>query len=288
MEKNEESKNNSQQNVAKVEKKQSETKKISTGTIIGISIGVVIAILLIVIIVLLLGKGQDPNNQNSNNSNNNTTEKTTNNTPTKIEASSYEELEKVVNDDITKTTSELDNEFQTLSASITSYNDYVKKKDDVKAFYEKVVDTTDALNIRMREYALKYAQLILSTEKSYRDKYKAMDDLKDAIYDDAGDDIKDAIYEDLSEDIKKAFYSGVLKKCPDGIDYSNWYDISSDDYSNWYDMSSDVYSSWYDMSSDVYEFYYELASEIYSNDEDGIQDKLDDFQKDINKLKGVK
>ena len=178
MEKNEESKNNSQQNVAKVEKKQSETKKISTGAIIGISIGVVIAILLIVIIVLLLVKGQDPNNQNSSNSNNNTTEKSTNNTSTKIKASSYEDLEKIMNDDIDKTTSDLKKEFETFSNEITSYNDYVAKAKDVKNYYKKVVDTTEQLDIRMREYALKYVELILENEKSYSDKYNAMKKIK--------------------------------------------------------------------------------------------------------------
>lgn len=261
-------------------KKSMERKESKTGLIIGIIIGAVIVILLIVIIVLLIGKGNNNSQNNSGKPNNINTVNVSG-----IKANSYEELEKAMNDDIDKTTSELKKDFDTLSAGIKTYDDYVKKAKEVEDYYDKVVGTTKELDIRMREYALKYVELILKKEKSYDDKYDAMKDMEKAVYDKGGDKIEDAIYDDLGDDCEDAFYEGVLDDQPDSVSYSDWYDVRSDEYSNWYDMRSDVYSDWYDMRSEIYSFYYDVAGKLYSKDEDGVQKKIDDFKEDIEKLK---
>lgn len=139
--------------------------------------------------------------------------------------------------------------------------------------------------IRLQEYTVKYAELIMSADMSNDDKYDAFDDLNDCIYDEAADDLNDGIYEGLLEDMQDAIYEKVLDDSDDAKDYSEWYDARSNEYENWYDTRSDVYENWYDTRSDVYSFYYDMRGELWSDDIEKAEKTLVDYKADVEKLK---
>lgn len=201
------------------------------------------------------------------------------------EADSVEELEtailKYVNDEIAV----LNTEFTELIAEISTYNKYVKNIDDVEAFYEKVSNTSYSISVKLREYSIDYAELILDSDMSTDDMYDAFDDLYDCIYEDAADALYDGIYDGILKDLYDAFYDGVVSDGMDSTDYSSWYDTSSDAYELWYDTSSDCYENWYDMQSDVYGFWSDVKGEIYGNDISGAKEEITDFKEDVKKYR---
>ena len=197
---------------------------------------------------------------------------------------SIEEIESNVEKDVENTINSLNTEWQTLSAKITSYDDYVKNADEVEAFYEKINDDTKQLCDRLQTYTVKYAEMILSSDMSNDDKYDAFDDLSDCIYDKATDDINDGIYEGLLEDMQDALYDGVLDDSDVASSYSEWYDVRSDEYEYWYDTRSDVYENYYDTRSDVYSFIYDIRGELWSGEIEKAKEKFDDYKADVEKL----
>lgn len=162
---------------------------------------------------------------------------------------------------------------------------YVENAEKVKQFYEKINIQTEQACIRIQEYTVKYAEMIMSSNASNDDKYDAFADLNDCIYEDALDDLNDGIYEGVLEDMQKAIYEGVLDDSDAAPSFSDWYDIRSDEFENWYDTRSDVFDVWYDTRSDVYDFYYDMRGKLWSNDIEKAQKKFDDYKEDVEKLK---
>ena len=202
-----------------------------------------------------------------------------------LSASTIEELEGNISKDIENTVNALNSEWQTLSATLTTYDDYVKNAEKVEQFYEKINTQTEQACIRLQEYAVKYAEMIMSSDMSNDDKYDAFDDLNDCIYDDVSDDLNDGIYDGLLKDMQDALYEGALDDSDDADSYSDWYDVRSNEYENWYDTRSDVYENWYDTRSDIYSFYYDMRSELWSDDIEKAEDILADYKEDVKKLK---
>lgn len=198
---------------------------------------------------------------------------------------SIEELEGNISKDSEDAINALNTEWQALSETITTYDEYLKNVERVEAFYEKINNNTEQLCVRLQEYALKYAELIMSSDMSNDDKYDDFDDLKDCIYDDATDDLKKGIYDGLLEDMQDALYDEVLDDSEDADSYSEWYDTRSDEYENWYDTRSDVYEHWYDTRSDIYSFYYDMRGELWSDDIERAEELMENFKQDIDKLK---
>ncbi len=200
-----------------------------------------------------------------------------------ISATTIEELEGVISKDVEDTINALNAEWQTLSGTISTYDDYLKNAEKVEAFYEKINSNTEQACIRLQEYAVKYAEIIMASDMSSDDKYDAFDDLNDCIYDDAADDLNDGIYDGLLKDMQDALYEGVLDDSDDADDYSEWYDVRSDEYENWYDTRSDVYENWYDTRSDVYSFYYDMRGELWGDDIEKAEKTLADYKADVEK-----
>ncbi|MBQ3088032.1 MAG: hypothetical protein IJC36_00180 [Clostridia bacterium] len=258
-----------------------------------------LALLLVVMMVLSLSACGE-NQQTEQNTGNNQTQSTNNNddistdngktnvdtTPsTNTSANTIEELEGIITKDIEDTVNALNSEWETLSATITTYDAYVKNAEKVEQFYEKINTQTEQACIRLQEYAVKYAEMIMTSDMSNDDKYDAFDELNDCIYDDAADDLNDGIYDGLLKDMQDALYEGVLDDSDDAPSYSDWYDVHSDEYENWYDTRSDVYEVWYDTRSDVYSFYYDMRGELWGDDIEKTQKTLDDYKADVEKLK---
>lgn len=140
----------------------------------------------------------------------------------------------------------------------------VENTDKVEAFYKQVCGDTQNLCIRMREYSINYAEAIMASDKSNDDKYKDFEELYDCIYDDAGDDIYDEIYDGILDDIYDDFYDGIL----------------DDAYDN-----GAPYDEWSDFRSDVYDFWSDMRSELWDDDIERAEEKIVDFQEDVEKLK---
>ena len=169
---------------------------------------------------------------------------------------------------------------------IDTYEMYLESTDKVEAFYKKVYDDTKNLCIRMREYSINYAEAIMASDKSNDDKYKDFEGLYDCIYDDAGDDIYDEIYDGILDDIYDDFYDGILDDAYDnGAPYDEWSDARSNEYDWWSDARSDVYDEWSDFRSDVYDFWSDMRSELWDDDIERAEEKIVDFQEDVEKLK---
>lgn len=198
---------------------------------------------------------------------------------------SFEEVDATVQKDIEDTIGALRAQYDKLTADIDTYDKYLNSTAQVEAFYNTVYTETQRLCIRMREYSINYARLVLDSGKSNDDMYDDAEIIYDNIYDDAGEEIYDEIYDGILEDIYDAFYDGILDDAYDGASYKEWSDARSDEYGWWSDARSDVYKKWSDFRSDVYSFYSDMRSDLYGNDIEGVEKEIQKFQEDINKLK---
>lgn len=204
---------------------------------------------------------------------------------TDIKATSLDELENLVVKDVENTIDTLKKTYEELTTKIDTYDKYKEHKNEVKSFYSLVVVTNKNLSIRLREYALIYAELILKSDDLVDDKYEEMENLYDVVYDDAGDDVYDEIYDGILDDIYKRYYDGILDDAYDTVEYDEWSDLHSDEYDWWSDASSDVYDDWSDFRSDVYDFWSDVRGELWDKDIEKAIDIKEDFKSDINKLK---
>ena len=93
--------------------------------------------------------------------------------------------------DVEGTKAKLESERDALSEEITDFDVYTKNVDKVKAYYEDALKQTELLSIRLREYAYKYAELIMNEDVSYKVKYKDLSGIYEYIYEDAGKDMYD-------------------------------------------------------------------------------------------------
>lgn len=200
-------------------------------------------------------------------------------------ATTIEELESIIAKDIENTVNTLNSDWETLLAKVTTYDDYVKNAEKIEQFYEKINEQSENACIRLQEYAVKYAEMIMASNMSNDDKYDAFDDLNDCIYDDAADDLNDGIYDGLLKDMQDALYEEVLDDSEKAPSYSDWYEIRSNEYENWYDTRSDVYENWYDTRSDIYEFFSDMRGKLWSDDIEKANKTLSDYKEDVEKLK---
>ena len=201
-----------------------------------------------------------------------------------VSASSLDEIEEMASKDVEDTKEKIESERDALSEKITDYNSYTKNVDKVKAYYDDALKQTELLSIRLREYAYKYAELIMNEDASYKVKYKDLSGIYEYIYEDAGEAVYD-IYDKTVKDMYDIYYDGIIKDAYDTEDYDVWSDVSSDAYDDWSNCLSDIYDVWSDMQSDIYEFQSDLRSEVYDHDDERAQKKMDKFKKSILRMK---
>lgn len=174
--------------------------------------------------------------------------------------------------------------YDTLVASIGSYDAYVQNIDNVEAFYDGVITDTASICVQLRQYSIDYVNLIVSTDEKYSDQYDDLEEVYDVVYDDAGEQIYDEIYDGVLSDAYDDFYDGIVSDGYDTVPYDDWSDVHSQEYDLWSDTRSDVYDLWSDCRSDIYDFWSDVRSDVYSEDDEDTQNDIADFQEDVNDL----
>lgn len=172
-----------------------------------------------------------------------------------------------------------------LSGETKSFDSYKKNQEKISNYYDEIVKDSEEFSIRVREYALKYGEIIVNSDKSFDDKYDELEGIYDDIYDGVAEDLYNNIYNGLLEDMYDYYYDGILSDAYDNISYDDYSDISSAEYKNYSNTQSDVYKAYYKCRSDVYQFYSKLQRKLFSKDLDKTKEIIQDFSKDIEKLK---
>lgn len=106
-----------------------------------------------------------------------------------VSASTIDEIEEMASKDVEDTKAKLESERDALSEEIKDFDAYTKNIDKVKAYYDDALKQTELLSVRLREYAYKYAELIMNEDISYKVKYKDLSGIYEYIYEDAGKDM---------------------------------------------------------------------------------------------------
>ena len=194
-------------------------------------------------------------------------------------ASSIEELESVIDAHVSECVQALAKEWETLSTDIDTFEKYQANVGVIEEFHSHIEDSASQILVMICNYGASYADFILQSGSSTKDMYKAFEDFKDCIYEDACEYVKDDIYEDLLEEVKDYYYEGIINDAKDSVNYSDWSDARGDAYSWWSDARGEVYGEWSDTRGDLYSFYSDIRSELYSGDIDGANDELEDFRK---------
>ena len=202
-----------------------------------------------------------------------------------IQAATLEELNELVPQEIDVRVAALNEQYEKLQAEIDTYDKYIGNQEKIKDYYSSVYQDMQDTCIRMREYCVKYAQIILESEKANDEKYDDLEDMYDVIYEDAGEDIYDEYYDGVLEDIYDVYYDGILDDAYDTVEYKEWSNARSEEYERWSDVRSAAYECWSDFRSEVYEFWSDMRSEFWDDDIDRVQEKIQDFQDDILQLK---
>lgn len=202
-----------------------------------------------------------------------------------ISANTIEELEGIIAKDVENTINALNREWEPIAASVKTYGEYINNAEKIEAFYEKVTSESELANIRLQSYAIKYAELIMSSDMSKENKYDAFDDLCDYIYEDSADDLYDGIYEGLLENMYEVIYEDALDDSSSAPTYSDWSNARSKEYRNLSDARSDFYRSYSSARSDIYKFISRMRSEIWAGKIEEAQEIIDDYKADISKLK---
>ena len=99
-----------------------------------------------------------------------------------VSASTIDEIEEMAIKDVEDTKEKLESERDALSEGIKDFDAYTKNIDKVKAYYEDALKQTELSSIRLREYAYKYAELIMNEDVSYKVKYKDLSGIYEYIY----------------------------------------------------------------------------------------------------------
>lgn len=201
--------------------------------------------------------------------------------------SSVEELETTIDAHVSECTQALNAEWSALAAEIDTYDKYVENIDKIEAFHTHIEDASDQILVMICKYGISYAELIMQSDSSGKDKYNNFEDFKDCIYEDACSVVKDEIYDGILDEIKDYFYDGILNDAKKYVKYSDWSDVHSDAYSWWSDARNEVYSNWSDTRGDIYNFWSDIRSKLYSGDIDRANKKLQNFIEDVEKRDSI-
>lgn len=200
-------------------------------------------------------------------------------------ATTAEELEENIENHVSECIQAIWLDWETLSQEIDTYEEYVENLDKMEDFHMYVEDSTNAILIMINEYTIEYAELIMASDMTSKDKYNDIEDIKDCIYEDACEMVKDEIYDDLFDEIKDYYYDGIIKEAKDSVKYSEWSDVRSDAYGWLSDARSEVYDDYSDARSDIYDFCSDMRSELYSGDIAKANEVLQDFKAEVEKSK---
>ena len=203
------------------------------------------------------------------------------------EVETTEELSEIIEDDVKATIDGLIAEYEAITSVLSDFDAYLVNPALTEEFYRNIIEETEALSIRLRDYALRYAEIIIDADTDFDDKYDDLEDIYEEIYEDAADEIYDEIYDNILDDMYDNIYDGIIDDAYETVEYDIWNDARSSEYSMWDEARSEVYSSYDNVRSDIYLFYDKLRSHTYKEKVEKINKDIDKFQKKIFKLKGI-
>lgn len=200
-------------------------------------------------------------------------------------ANSADEFEDVVYAHVSECVQALKNEWKSFSKDINSFEKFTNNSKSVKDFHRHIEDSSHQIFALICDYGVAYADLILKSDSTSKEKYKAFENFKECIYEDACEIVKEEIYDGLLNEIKKYYYDGIIKNAKDNVQYSDWSDARSKSYNWWSDARGNVYSDWSDTRSSIYRFFSNIRSELYKGNIEEAKDELQDFKKKVDKMK---
>ena len=192
-----------------------------------------------------------------------------------------------VEQDVEATVGSLTSEYETIKQTLADFSAYQNNPSLTEEYYAKINTEIKALSIRLREYALKYATIVIDSDTSFDDKYDDLEDIYNDIYEDAAEEIYDEIYDSLLDDMYDDIYDGIIDDGYDTVAYDVWDDARSFEYGLWDDTRSQVYTLYDDVRSDIYNFYDKIRSHVYKENSEKINKDIAKFQKKVDKLKGI-
>ena len=201
-----------------------------------------------------------------------------------VSVNTIEELEQMVATDVENTIAALRGEYENLLAGIDTYDAYMEQVGEVEAFYAEICRENRDICIRMRQYSIAYAELVCEGEGTRGEKYDAIDDLYDCIYDDACGEIYDGIYDDLLGDMYDSLYGGILSDAYDTVPYGEWADALTEAYEMWSDCLSDVYEDWSDALKDIYRFWSDICGALWDGNLDEAGEGIEKFREEVEQL----
>ena len=200
-------------------------------------------------------------------------------------AATVDELETTVDNHVSECIQALNSEWAALSETIATYDKYVESVDQIEEFHTHIEDASNQILVMICKYGISYAELIMQSDSSSKDKYNDFEDLKDCIYEDACEQVKDDIYDGIIEDIKEYYYAGIIEDAKDYVKYSDWSDARGDAYSWWSDARGEVYGAWSDTRGDVYSFCSDMRGELFVGDIERSNEVLQKFKEKVEKMK---
>ena len=124
--------------------------------------------------------------------------------------------------DVNNLTKTLDEKWKTISKEVNTFDGYKNNKEKISNYYDEIAANCDSFSIKIREYALKYGEIIINSDKSFDDKYDELEKIYDDIYSDITEELYDEVYSDLLEDMYDYYYDGGWAN----PDFSHWNDGS--------------------------------------------------------------
>ncbi len=198
-------------------------------------------------------------------------------------ATGLDELKGLVSKDIEDTFTALTAEYETLVTEIDTFNNENTNK--IETYYAQILADTKALCIRICEYSVDYAKMILSSDRSNDDKYDDLDGLHDYIRFDVDVEIREGMGSfGIVNDIKD-FYGGIIDDAYDDRPYDDDWHVVKSDLRHW---KTDAWDDIHDTLSfsDADDFLSDMKHALSGDDVKKAEDTLDAFQDYIEKIKG--
>ena len=172
---------------------------------------------------------------------------------------------------------------------LNTYEVYAANNDRVDALYRHIVEEINSLCIEMKEYALRYVELILESDVSDSDKSDAID----RMYDYAGDNASEAIYSDIYNKLIGDLYDGflgndlVLNSVSVNASFEEWKYLYDDEWYRYRTARDYVYFLGDRLEADVYNFRGDIKTALINGDDERIHEKINQFKASIEVAKQI-
>ncbi len=163
-----------------------------------------------------------------------------------------------------------------------TYDAYVNNKGYIFDWFKDCQKDAERLFDRTYDSSLEYYECVASSvDRDYDSLDAALDDFYDSILDEALDGFYDEILDETFDDIYGRYYSGIIEEGYDQVDFSEFYDESSDFYEEWFNAFSEIYSDWFNTFSYLYSDWVDISSAFLWSDDFDVEAILAPAGEDI-------